>query len=51
MLEVMKVLEQVGGSGGSEFFATHPNPPRRMHDIELAIQRTFPNGVPDNLEK
>lgn len=49
MIEVMRVLAQSGGGGGPEFFQTHPNPENRVARIENAIQRQFPEGVPDNL--
>jgi predicted Zn-dependent protease len=39
MIDVMHVLENAGGgSGGPEFFQTHPNPANRITQIEAAIQ-------------
>jgi len=53
MLAVMKVLQDVEahGHGPPEFFSTHPNPAHRMERIEIAIKKTFPEGVPPGLEK
>ncbi|MBT8196325.1 MAG: M48 family metalloprotease [Bacteroidia bacterium] len=40
MIEVMKVLEAAGGSGGkSEFFSTHPSPENRIQKIKEVINR------------
>ena len=51
MVSLMKVLAE-GGSGGRqpEFFSTHPNPENRIGKIKLAIQKEFPDGVPEGLE-
>lgn len=38
MIEVMQILKQAGGSGGPEFFQTHPNPDNRIKAIEEAIK-------------
>ncbi|RYG42698.1 M48 family peptidase [bacterium] len=38
MIEVMKILAQAGGSGGPEFFQSHPNPENRIKKIEEAIR-------------
>ncbi len=51
MIEVMKTLERVGGSGsGPEFMKTHPNPGNRIGEIEHAIQEAYPQGVPSELK-
>lgn len=51
MVEVMKVLAEAGGGGRQpEFFSTHPNPGRRVEQIEEAIAETFPQGVPGDLQ-
>lgn len=51
MKGVMEILAQAGGGGRQpEFFSTHPNPENRIERIEEAIQRVFPNGVPDGLK-
>lgn len=51
MIGVMKVLEKAGGEGPPEFFSTHPKPANRVEFIERAIEKYFPNGIPDNLRK
>jgi predicted Zn-dependent protease len=53
MIDVMKILEQAsgGGSRGPDFFQTHPNPGNRIAEIQNAIQKEFPNGLPSGLEK
>ncbi len=52
MVNVMKMLEQAGGGGGSgpEFTQTHPNPGNRIQAIEQAIQQEFPQGIPTGLQ-
>lgn len=50
MVGVMQTLERAGGSrGGPEFLQTHPNPGNRIGEIEQAIQKTYPQGVPAGL--
>jgi len=50
MIDVMKVLEKAsGGKGPPEFMSTHPKPANRAAYIEKAIQKYFPNGVPEGL--
>ncbi|MEZ0325427.1 MAG: M48 family metalloprotease [Fimbriimonas sp.] len=51
MIGVMEILKKAGGSGGPEFFKTHPNPENRVEHIKQAIQDAFPNGVPAGLKK
>jgi predicted Zn-dependent protease len=52
MIGVMQKLEQAGnGQQPPEFFSTHPNPDRRIEQIQAAIDKQFPSGVPDNLKK
>ncbi len=51
MIQVMAVLAEGGGRGGAEFFQTHPNPENRVTEIEQAIAKAFPNGVPAGLIK
>jgi predicted Zn-dependent protease len=43
MIDVMHVLESSGGSGGPEFFQTHPNPENRITQIQEAIQNAPSN--------
>jgi predicted Zn-dependent protease len=50
MIRVMEILAASSeGNGPPEFFSTHPNPERRIEQIQAAIQKEFPNGVPDGL--
>jgi len=50
MKGVMKILEKAtGGKGPPEFMSTHPKPANRVEYIEKAIQKYYPNGVPDGL--
>jgi len=51
MIDVMKILAESGGSGGPEFFKTHPNPENRIEKINEAIKKLYPNGVPAGLMK
>lgn len=52
MVTVMQKLEQSSnGQEPPEFFSTHPNPERRIEQIQAEINKEFPNGVPDNLKK
>ena len=50
MIAVMDVLEAAGGGARqADFFSTHPSPDNRRGEIRAAIDRVFPNGVPDGL--
>lgn len=50
MIQVMEILARTsGGSRGVEFFSTHPNPENRIGEIQAAIQKEFPNGLPGDL--
>lgn len=51
LLNVMRILEEASGgrARGPEFMSTHPNPGDRQATINAAIQKEFPNGVPDTL--
>jgi len=53
LVGVMEVLEQAtaGQQRPPEFFSTHPNPERRVEQIETAIAQAFPGGVPEGLVK
>ena len=52
MVSVMEVLEAASkGNKSPEFFSTHPNPEHRIPKIKAAIQKQFPNGVPQGLER
>ena len=48
----MEVLEAAARSNRHpEFFSTHPNPDRRIEQIQRAIEDAFPNGVAEDLVK
>ena len=50
MIKVLQVLARAGGgSAMPDFFATHPNPERRLERIQEVIDKEFPNGVPAGL--
>lgn len=50
MKGVMKILDKAtGGQGPPEFMSTHPKPANRVEYIEKAIQKYYPNGVPNDL--
>ena len=52
MVKVMQVLEDASkGRSTPEFFSTHPNPENRIEKIQAAIDKEFPNGVPDGLKE
>ena len=52
MLQVMRVLKEAGGAGRQpEWMLSHPLPENRLKEIEEAISKTFPNGVPSNLTR
>lgn len=53
MIRVMEILAESteGASRPPEFFSTHPNPERRIENIQAAIQAEFPQGVPAGLAK
>jgi beta-barrel assembly-enhancing protease len=50
MIRVMEILaESSDGQGPPEFFSTHPSPENRIEQIQAAIEKEFPNGVPEGL--
>ena len=51
MIQVMEILNQASGgrSGGVDFFQTHPNPENRVGEIERAIEKEYPDGLPGQL--
>lgn len=52
MLSVQKTLRDASSGGRPpEFFSTHPDPERRIEQIETAIREIYPNGVPSGLEQ
>jgi predicted Zn-dependent protease len=51
MLEVMDILEESSGGGGTpEFLSTHPRPAHRREYINQVIADRFPYGIPDGLK-
>ncbi|MCI0677315.1 MAG: M48 family metalloprotease [Phycisphaerales bacterium] len=53
MIRVMEVLREASEGRGAppEFFSTHPDPGRRIEEIEEAVRELYPNGVPAELER
>lgn len=53
MLQVMEILKQASQKNGQppEFLSTHPLPETRLERIKQEIQKSYPNGVPDDLTK
>jgi predicted Zn-dependent protease len=52
MIDVMHILERASGGGRApDFMATHPNPERRIEEIEQDINEEFPQGVPLGLTR
>ncbi|MCA0268883.1 MAG: M48 family metalloprotease [Bacteroidetes bacterium] len=48
---VMAILEQAsGGAQQPEFMSTHPSPGNRVQEIQMEIDKRFPNGVPAGLK-
>jgi predicted Zn-dependent protease len=50
LVEVMAILQAAGGGNLPEFFSSHPNPANRIQQLESWIQKTYPNGIPPQLE-
>ncbi|QDT98108.1 TPR repeat-containing protein YfgC precursor [Gimesia aquarii] len=51
MIGVMDILKRSAGAGRQpEIFSTHPDPGNRIERIKDYIQRTFPSGLPNDLE-
>jgi predicted Zn-dependent protease len=52
MLDVMRILKEASGGGRQpEFLSTHPLPETRLREIEDAIRKAYPNGIPSTLSK
>ncbi len=50
LIRVMQVLGEASeGARPPEFLSTHPDPGRRVEQIEAAIAEVFPQGVPEGL--
>ena len=51
MIQVMKMLAQQGGRGGTpEFLSTHPEPGNRIGELQKEIAVEYPQGVPAGLK-
>jgi predicted Zn-dependent protease len=50
ILELMQILAQGSGGRKPEFLSSHPDPGNRLQTLKAAIQKTFPQGIPPNLE-
>jgi predicted Zn-dependent protease len=51
MLGVMRTLASLSKNGRTpEFFSTHPNPENRSTRIKEAINKLYPNGVPEGMK-
>lgn len=50
ILELMQILSQSSGGRKPEFLSSHPDPGNRLQSLKAAIQKTYPQGVPQNLE-
>jgi len=43
-IQVMKILLRAsGGGGGSDFFSTHPDPQKRIDDLQRLIPKKYPD--------
>jgi predicted Zn-dependent protease len=52
MVKLMQILAETSqGPEPPEFFSTHPNPAHRIENIQAAIDKQFPEGVPEGLAK
>lgn len=53
MIKVMEILAEASGGAQRqpEFFSTHPSPENRIERIRDAINKVFPDGVPEGLER
>jgi predicted Zn-dependent protease len=52
MLDVMKILKNASeGNRQPEFLATHPLPETRLKEIGATLDKTYPNGVPEDLRR
>ncbi len=52
IVELMQVLNSIRQGGQPpEFFSTHPNPSNRIEQLQSLIAKTYPNGIPGNLQE
>ena len=49
MVEFFEKIQAESKGRASEFFSDHPNPENRIGEIQAAIEKEFPNGLPGNL--
>lgn len=51
ILEVMQILAKSSGGGRQpEFLSSHPDPGNRLQVLKAAMQKKFPQGIPNNFE-
>jgi predicted Zn-dependent protease len=50
ILELMQILAKSGGGRKPEILSSHPDPGNRFATLQGLIKKTFPQGVPKNLE-
>ncbi len=51
IVELMQILGSArGGSGPPEFLSTHPDPGNRVARLQELIARTYPDGIPAQLQ-
>ncbi|HEY9600355.1 MAG TPA: M48 family metallopeptidase [Allocoleopsis sp.] len=52
IVELMQILNSTRQGGQPpEFLSTHPNPANRFEQLQALIAKTYPNGIPANLEE
>jgi len=52
IVELMQILNSTRQGGQSpDFLSTHPNPANRFEQLQALIAKTYPNGIPANLEE
>lgn len=51
ILELMQILAQSSGGRQPEFLSSHPDPGNRLQTLKSEIQKTYPQGIPTNLEE
>jgi predicted Zn-dependent protease len=52
LIEVMRILDEAaGGEAPPEWMSTHPSHGNRVETIQAAIDKVYPDGVPDGMIK
>lgn len=51
LVDVLVMLRDINNTTPVEFYRTHPSPVNRVHHIDYAISRLYPDGVPTVLSK